>query len=81
VAARHGLPFAALRVVADTAVEALPPAAVAGFVPAGRSPLRPVLAELARHPAQLPALIGLAVRTAAALRALGRCVRVVRRVR
>jgi hopanoid-associated phosphorylase len=72
-AARHGLPFAALRVVADTAAHGLPPAATAGFVPAGRSPLRPVLVELARSPAQLPALLTLALRTARAFRELGRC--------
>jgi len=72
-AARHGLPFAALRVVADTAAHRLPPAAVAGFVPAGCSPLRPVLVELARSPAQLPALLTLALRTARAFRELGRC--------
>lgn len=57
VAARHGLPFAAIRVISDTAHEALPPAALVGMNPDGSMALGKVLASLARNPAQLPALI------------------------
>ena len=57
VAARHGLPFAAIRVISDTAHEALPPAALVGMNPDGSMALGKVLASLARTPAQLPALI------------------------
>lgn len=57
VAARHGLPFAAIRTISDTAGESLPPAALVGMNPDGSMALGRVLASLARHPAQLPALI------------------------
>ncbi len=68
-ARRHGVPFAAIRVISDAADEALPPAALVGMRPDGGIALGAVLASLARHPAQLPALIrtgrhaGLAHRT------------------
>ncbi len=57
VAARHGLPFAALRIISDTARETLPLAARIGMRPDGGMALGAVLASLARHPVQLPALI------------------------
>lgn len=57
VARRHGVPFAAIRVISDTADEALPPAALVGMRPDGGIALGAVLASLARRPAQLPALI------------------------
>ncbi|GAA0323232.1 hypothetical protein GCM10009087_36920 [Sphingomonas oligophenolica] len=57
VAARHNLPFAIIRVISDSADEALPPAALAGMKPDGSMALGAVLASLARNPAQLPALI------------------------
>ena len=57
VAARHGLPFAILRTISDTADHALPPAALVGMKPDGSMALGAVLASLARHPSQLPALI------------------------
>ncbi len=69
VARRHGAPFAAIRVISDTADETLPPAALVGMRPDGGIALGAVLASLARRPAQLPALIrtgrhaGLAHRT------------------
>ncbi|WP_421854838.1 phosphorylase [Novosphingobium sp.] len=69
VARRHGAPFAAIRVISDTASDALPPAALVGMRPDGGIALGAVLASLARRPAQLPALIrtgrqaGLAHRT------------------
>lgn len=57
VAVRHGLRFAALRVISDGVDDALPPAAIAGMRSDGAIDLAAVLASLARHPGQLPALI------------------------
>ena len=57
VAARHGLPFAILRTISDSADHALPPAALVGMKPDGTMALGAVLASLARNPAQLAALI------------------------
>jgi len=57
VAARHALPFAILRTISDGADHVLPPAALVGMRPDGGMALGAVLASLARHPAQLPALI------------------------
>jgi len=57
VAARHALPFMAIRAVSDTANETLPPAALVGMNPDGSMALGRVLRNLARHPTQLPALI------------------------
>lgn len=57
VAARHSLPFAAIRAISDTAHETLPPAALVGMKPDGSMALGKVLASLARRPWQLPALI------------------------
>jgi len=71
VAARHGLPFAALRVISDTADESLPPAALAGMQPDGRVAIGPVIAALARNPRQLPGLVRTARNADKALRTLG----------
>lgn len=57
LAHHHGAPFAAIRVISDSAHEALPPAALVGMRPDGGIALGKVLASLARNPAQLPALI------------------------
>ena len=57
VAARHGLPFIAIRTISDTAQETLPPAALVGMNPDGSMALGKVLGSLARNPGQLPALI------------------------
>jgi len=57
VAARNGVPFLVLRVISDGAEDALPPAALVAMKPDGGIALGAVLASLARHPAQLPALI------------------------
>jgi len=73
VAARHGVPFLAVRVISDSALHALPRAALAGMRPDGGIALGAVLASLARQPGQLPALI----RTA---RDAGKAMRVLRRV-
>ena len=57
VAERHGLPFAIVRAISDTADHALPPAALVGMRPDGGMALGAVLASLARDPRQLTALI------------------------
>ncbi|MDB5416133.1 MAG: Phosphorylase [Rubritepida sp.] len=71
-AASRGVPFAALRSVADGPEDILPRAAAVGLNPDGSvAPLR-VLAALARHPLELPALIRLARSSAKAHAALRR---------
>jgi len=72
VAARHGLPFAALRVVSDAADTTLPPAALAGMRPDGGIAIGAVLASLAQNPAQILALIRTARDAEKAFRTLGR---------
>jgi len=57
VAARTGSPFGVVRAITDTAEEDLPPGALVGMRPDGGMALGAVLASLARHPGQLPALI------------------------
>lgn len=57
VAQRHGLPFAAARVVCDPAHRTLPPAARVAMKPDGRVDLAAVLRSLLAHPTQLAALI------------------------
>ncbi|MDB5715411.1 MAG: phosphorylase [Sphingomonadales bacterium] len=79
VAARHGLSFAALRVISDTVDETLPPAALVGMRPDGGMALGPVLASLVRHPDQLPALIRTGMSAERAFRSLKRCHDVLRR--
>jgi nucleoside phosphorylase len=71
VAARHGVPFIALRVVSDTAYDAIPSAALRGMLPGGGVAPFQVLGELARHPDQLPALLKTALNAARAMRVLG----------
>lgn len=73
-AAARGLPFAALRAVADTAAERIPPAALAGLRPDGRADPLAVLRALARRPGDLPDLLRVALRSRAALAALARAV-------
>ena len=72
VAARHNLPFAIVRVISDTADEALPPAALIGMKPDGSMALGAVLASLARNPAQLTALIRTGIHAGHAFHALRR---------
>jgi adenosylhomocysteine nucleosidase len=72
LAAAHGLPFVAFRVVADSARRMLPPAALVALAPDGRIRLRMVLGSLARSPSQLPLLLRTAIDARIALRALSR---------
>lgn len=73
-AAAHRLPFAALRAVADTAAERIPPAALAGLTAEGRADPLAVLRGLARRPGDLADLLRVAARSRAALAALARAV-------
>jgi hopanoid-associated phosphorylase len=57
LAADFNVPFAALRVVSDSAGMTLPSAVLSGMTPDGGMNLIGVLAALAREPKQLPALI------------------------
>jgi len=70
VAAAHGLPFAALRVMSDAATRTLPKAALAGMRPDGGMDLAGVLWALAKAPGQLPALIRTGREAGAAFKAL-----------
>ena len=70
VASIHGLPFAALRVVADTAADTIPSAALGAMNEDGR--IRPGAAALGalKRPWQIPGLIRLGGRTAVAMNRL-----------
>lgn len=70
VAARHGLPFAALRVVADPAGGRVPASAIAGLRPDGSTDVTGVLKSLLGKPGDLAALIRVARDTAVARTAL-----------
>ena len=72
IAAAHGLPFVAFRVVADSALRTLPPAALVAIAPGGRIRGGAVLGSLARTPAQVPVLLRIALDTRIAVRALSR---------
>lgn len=56
----RGIPFAALRAVADGPEDTLPPAAAVGLNADGSPAIRRVLASLLRQPGQMPGLIRLA---------------------
>jgi adenosylhomocysteine nucleosidase len=70
VASRRTVPFAVLRAICDPAERALPPAALAALDAHGSIGALRVLASIAAHPWQLPALFVLAADAAAATRAL-----------
>jgi len=72
VAQKAGVPFIALRAVGDPASRAIPPAALAGLSPDGRTRALPVLAALMQRPKDAAALIRLARDTNAALTSLRR---------
>jgi adenosylhomocysteine nucleosidase len=73
LAAENGLPFAALRVIADPAEQAVPPAALAGMRTDGSVDVLGALAALARAPRQLPAMLRLSGNMRHAMAALFRC--------
>jgi len=70
VAADHRLPFAILRVISDTAADALPPAFAVAMRPDGGTDIAAMLGSLARNPAQLLAFIRAARNATTALRQL-----------
>ena len=72
LAARAGLPFAAFRVVADSAKRSLPAAASVALASDGTIRHARVLGSIVRSPAQLPSLVRTARDTAVALRELSR---------
>lgn len=72
-ARRHGLPFAALRVVCDPAERALPAFAAAALTPEGDPDIRAVLGALLRGKARVGDLIRLGRDSSAAFAALARC--------
>lgn len=65
-----GIPFLVLRAIADTANQALPPAALIPLSEAGTPVITSVLFEILRRPRQIPALVDLARVTRQALAAL-----------
>lgn len=69
-AQRHGLPFAACRVVLDPAWRSIPSCALAALREDGRTALLPLLAALARSPRELGSLCALAHDALVARRAL-----------
>ena len=68
VAARHGLPFAIVRVVSDTAADTLPPAFAVAMRRGGGTDVGAILRSLATRPGQIP---DFARASANATRALG----------
>jgi adenosylhomocysteine nucleosidase len=72
VARRHGLPFLAVRAIADPAEVSLPRAAMRALDAAGTVRRIALFGEVLRHPGELSALLRVAVQFRAALRTLGR---------
>jgi adenosylhomocysteine nucleosidase len=70
IATARGLPFAAFRVVADSVLRSLPPAASVALAPDGKIRGGAVLGSLVRTPAQLPLLLLTAIDARTAFRAL-----------
>ena len=72
IAARYGLPFVALRTIADPAERRVPPAARVAMRPGGGIELFSVLQSLGREPGQLADLFRIALDTRKALGVLRR---------
>jgi adenosylhomocysteine nucleosidase len=72
-AARAGLPFAALRVIADPASRALPALARSAIKPNGDIDVRKVLRGVARNPSALRGLVSTGIDFNRALRSLRGC--------
>ncbi|WP_299393790.1 hypothetical protein [Pelagibius sp.] len=70
VAARAGLPFLALRAIADTAGDALPALAARAVTAEGKADWQAAVSGLARRPGDLPSMLRLAGRTRRALASL-----------
>jgi adenosylhomocysteine nucleosidase len=72
IAHRHGVPFAVLRAICDTASENLPPAALEALDPAGKIKFLRLAQSLLRQPGQIQALLALAAHANTARKNLGR---------
>ena len=72
-AARHGLIFAALRIICDPAERSLPAIVANALKPDGGVNALAVLADLVRKPTQIASLPRLANEARTSFRALGRC--------
>ncbi|GAK33517.1 purine phosphorylase [Iodidimonas nitroreducens] len=72
IAARAGLPFLALRVIADPADQEIPQSALLGMRPDGTLTIWPVIRALASHPGMLPELLRLGRQSKTAQGVLGR---------
>ena len=70
VAAKHGLPFAVFRVVADSARRSLPPVAAVALTHEGKIRRTAVLRSLVGTPSQIPSVLRTAVDARRAFRAL-----------
>jgi adenosylhomocysteine nucleosidase len=70
IAAKHGVPFAACRVIIDPAERTLPPAALVGMRADGRPDVFAVIGSLIRQPRQLFALLRVVADARAARSAL-----------
>jgi adenosylhomocysteine nucleosidase len=77
VADEFSVPFAAVRVVSDSATRALPPAALVAMSKSGEVDVVAVLRSLMSRPSQIPALIRTAWEAEKAFRVLLRCRHVV----
>jgi hopanoid-associated phosphorylase len=66
VAATHGLPMAAIRVVTDPAARALPAAALAAMRPNGSTDIAAMICSVLKRPRDLPALLRTALDARAA---------------
>ena len=73
VANERGLPFAAVRVVSDSAERALPPAALIAMSPTGGIDFYALLHSLYANPGQIPALLRTAWEAEKAFRVLFSC--------
>jgi hypothetical protein len=72
-AARHGLHFAALRIVCDPAARSLPRTVARAMKPDGGIDALALIGDLIRNPAELATLSRLAGEARKSFRALGRC--------
>jgi adenosylhomocysteine nucleosidase len=72
VAAAHGLPMAAIRVIADPAARAVPAAALAAMRPNGTTDITAMIWSMLKRPADFPALVRTALDARAARATLRR---------
>jgi hopanoid-associated phosphorylase len=73
LAARHGVPFAAVRIISDPVDRTLPPAAIVGMRSDGKADIPAVLRSLWRKPRQLPPLLRTALDARLAFASLRQC--------